>query len=150
MSLTLELPAEYGYTITVAAASLVLHVYHMILTSRARKASGIPYPNPYATAEQADKDPKAMTFNCAQRAHANYTENITPFIGSLLISSLAFPKASAALGGIWVLGRFWYAVGYTGSKGPKGRVPGFMMSAYSLMALNAMAVFTGVKLLPQF
>lgn len=150
MSLTLELPAEYGYTITVAATSLLLHMYHMTLTSRARKASGIPYPNAYATAEQADKDPKAMAFNCAQRAHANYTENITPFLGSLFISSLVFPRAGAALGGIWVLGRFWYAVGYTGSKGPKGRVQGFVMSAFSGMALQAMAVFAGVKFLPQF
>ncbi|RYO93594.1 hypothetical protein DL766_010517 [Monosporascus sp. MC13-8B] len=150
MSLTLELPAEYGYTITVAASSLLLHIYHAILAVGARRRSGIPYPNPYATAEQAEKDPKAMAFNCAQRAHANYTENITPFLGSLLISSLAFPRAGAALGAIWVVGRTWYAVGYTGRKGPPGRRPGFYLSFLSGMALSAMSVFASVKFLPQF
>ncbi|RYP55214.1 hypothetical protein DL769_010225 [Monosporascus sp. CRB-8-3] len=150
MSLTLELPAEYGYTIAVAATSLLLNTYHGYLTSRARRASGIPYPNSYATAEQAEKDPKAMVFNCTQRAHANYTENLTPFLGSLLISSLVFPRAGAALGGIWVLGRIWYAVGYTGSKGPKGRLPGYLMSTLSALSLSAMSIFTSVKLLPQF
>ncbi|RYP13997.1 hypothetical protein DL767_010467 [Monosporascus sp. MG133] len=150
MSMTLDLPAEYGYTITIAATSLLIHTYHAILTARARRASGIPYPNSYATAEQAAKDPKAMAFNCAQRAHANYTENLTPFLGSLLISSLVFPRAGAALGGIWVLGRTLYAAGYTGSKGPNGRLPGFYMSSLSWMALSAMAVFASVKFLPQF
>ncbi|RYO90232.1 hypothetical protein DL764_008469 [Monosporascus ibericus] len=150
MSLGLELPAEYGYAITVAAASLLLNPYHMILTTRARKASGIPYPNAYATAEQANKDPKAMAFNCAQRAHANYTENITPFLGFLLISSLEFPRAGAALGGIWVLGRIWYAMGYTGSNGPNGRRPGAYMGFFSSLGLLAMTVFASVKRLPQF
>ncbi|RYP79705.1 hypothetical protein DL770_006547 [Monosporascus sp. CRB-9-2] len=150
MSLTLELPAEYGYTIAVATTSLLVNTYHLFLTAGARKASGVLHPNAYATAEQANKDPKAMRFNCAQRAHAHYTEHITPFLGTLLISSLTFPRAGAALGGIWGLGRIWYAMGYTGSKGPKGRVPGFYMSALSELALTVMAVFTSIKLLPQF
>ncbi|RYP20087.1 hypothetical protein DL765_003013 [Monosporascus sp. GIB2] len=150
MSLTLELPAEYGYTITVAATSLLLHTYHGYLAARARRASGIPYPNAYATAEQAEKDPKAMAFNCAQRAHANYTENITPFLGSLLISSLAFPRAGAALGATWVLGRILYAVGYTGRKGPRGRIPGFYLSFLSGAALAVMSILASVKYLPQF
>ncbi len=35
-----------------------------MLTSSARKKSGIKYPNSYASAEQAEKDPKAFAFNC--------------------------------------------------------------------------------------
>lgn len=57
-----------SYTLTVAASSLLLNIYHMMLTSRARKGAGIAYPNAYASAEQAEKDPKAFKFNCAQRA----------------------------------------------------------------------------------
>ena len=37
---------------------------HMVLTSSARKAAKVPYPNCYATAEQAEKDPNAFKFNC--------------------------------------------------------------------------------------
>lgn len=59
---------QNSYTLTVAATSLLLNIYHMARASGARKAAGIPYPNPYATAEQAEKDPKAFAFNCAQRA----------------------------------------------------------------------------------
>lgn len=56
----------------------------------------------------------------AQRAHANFIENYISFVPALMISGLRFPVASAALGGIWVLGRVLYAAGYT-SSGPKGR-----------------------------
>ena len=44
------------------------NVYHFAKTGGARKAAQIPYPAPYATAEQAEKDPKAWAFNNAQRA----------------------------------------------------------------------------------
>jgi glutathione S-transferase len=37
---------------------------HGLLTSSARKKAGIKYPNSYASAEQAEKDPRAFTFNC--------------------------------------------------------------------------------------
>jgi glutathione S-transferase len=56
----------------------------------------------------------------AQRAHANFTENLTPFLGSLLIAGLKYPVFSASLGAVWSVARTVYALGYT-SKGPEGR-----------------------------
>lgn len=62
-----------------------------------------------------------MVPKTAQRAHANFTENLTPFLGELLISGLRYPTFAASLGGLWVFARVIYAIGYT-SKGPSGRV----------------------------
>ncbi|KAI1391290.1 membrane-associated proteins in eicosanoid and glutathione metabolism [Hypoxylon trugodes] len=146
-SYALQVPTEYGYVLTVAASSLFLNAVHVTLTVKARQASGLKYPTPYASQEQQEKDPKAYAFNCAQRAHANYTENLTPFLGALLISGLYFPTASAALGAAWVLGRLWYAIGYT-SSGPAGRGKGFALSILPAYALNVMAVIAGVKIIP--
>ncbi|KAI0881179.1 membrane-associated proteins in eicosanoid and glutathione metabolism [Annulohypoxylon maeteangense] len=147
MASSFQVPGEYGYVLTVAASSFFINTLHFVLTAKARKASGLGYPIPYASKEHAEKDPKAYAFNCAQRAHANYTENLTPFLGALLISGLYYPTASAALGATWVFGRFWYALGYT-SFGPQGRLKGFTLSVISDTALKIMAVIAGVKMLP--
>ncbi|KAH9999257.1 membrane-associated proteins in eicosanoid and glutathione metabolism [Xylariaceae sp. FL0662B] len=146
MSHALQVPGEYGYVLAAAASSLFINALHMVLVVKARKASGLKYPIPYASQEQAAKDPKAYAFNCAQRAHGNYTENLTPFLGALFISGLRFPIASAGLGAAWVFGRVWYAVGYS-SKGPQGRGGGFLIGYLSDLALKVMAVTAVVKLL---
>ncbi|KAL7625601.1 hypothetical protein AAE478_004821 [Parahypoxylon ruwenzoriense] len=146
-SYALQVPSEYGYVLTVAASSLFINTFHFVLTGTARRKSGLAYPIPYASQEQAAKDPNAYAFNCAQRAHSNYTENLTPFLGALLISGLYYPTASAALGAAWVFGRVWYAAGYTAS-GPKGRTKGFTVSAASDLALKIMAIVAGIKMLP--
>jgi glutathione S-transferase len=64
MAINITLPAEYGYVLLAATSSYFVNFYHIILTSKARKASGIKYPAAYATNEVADKDPKAFAFNC--------------------------------------------------------------------------------------
>lgn len=134
-----------SYVLAVAASSLFINTYHFVLTARARRASGIKLPNAYATHEQAEKDPKAHAFNCAQRAHSNFTENYTPFLGALLISGLRFPVPSAVLGAAFVFGRVWYAAGYT-SQGPKGRSKGFVTSVLSDALLKGLALWAGVQM----
>ena len=44
MAVNITLPAEYGYVLAAATSSYFVNFYHMILTSKARKASGIKYP----------------------------------------------------------------------------------------------------------
>ncbi|KXJ92832.1 hypothetical protein Micbo1qcDRAFT_160661 [Microdochium bolleyi] len=146
-TLTLQLPAEYGYVLAAATSSLFINVMHFVLTGDARKRAKIPYPNAYATAEQAAKDPAAYRFNCAQRAHANYTENLTPFLGALLIAGLSYPVYAAGLGATWTTGRAVYALGYTGA-GPKGRVVGSVVSSLSGFVLLGMSVASAIKFLP--
>lgn len=75
------------------------------------------YPSPF-------KVPLSLIqifFCCtAQRAHANFGENIISFLPALAIAGLSYPVASAALGATWIVGRILYVLGYTRS-GPKGR-----------------------------
>lgn len=63
-----------------------------------------------------------MRTSTAQRAHANFTENLTPFLGQLLLAGVRFPLLSAGLGAAWVVTRFMYAQGYA-TKGAKARAP---------------------------
>ncbi|KAK4147106.1 uncharacterized protein C8A04DRAFT_9259 [Dichotomopilus funicola] len=121
--MSIVLPNDYGYVLLAATSTFVVNIVHGFLTSSSRKAAGIKYPNSYASAEQAEKDPRAFTFNCAQRAHNNFTENLTPFLGALLIAGLKYPTLAASLGGAWSVSRVLFAIGYT-SKGPSGRIVG--------------------------
>ncbi|KXX78697.1 Microsomal glutathione S-transferase 3 [Madurella mycetomatis] len=142
--MAITLPDEYGYVLLAATSSFFLNTVHAVITSRRRKAASIPYPNSYATKEQADKDPKAFTFNCAQRAHANYTENLTPLLGQLFIAGLRYPVYAAALGTAWSAGRLLYLLGYTSARGPQGRIAGFGLAWLSDLALKGMAAWASV------
>ncbi|KAI8952641.1 membrane-associated proteins in eicosanoid and glutathione metabolism [Xylaria longipes] len=141
MSFVFEVPKEYGYVLAVATSTLFINTYHKLLSSVARKASGLKYPIPYATQEQADKDPKAFKFNLAQRAHANFGENLTPFLTGLLVAGLRYPTQATWAGSAWVVGRFAYAYAYT-KFGPNGRLPGYVVSQAGKLAVTIMAVLT--------
>ncbi|KAH0441603.1 hypothetical protein CcaCcLH18_01863 [Colletotrichum camelliae] len=147
MPMTLQVPDEYGYVLLVAASTFFINTTHALLTSKFRKASGLVYPVPYASNEAAEKDRKAYMFNCAQRAHANFTENQPSFLGALLISGLRFPVASAAVGAGWALSRLIYAFGYTSAAGPAGRVRGSIGSFLTDTALKFMALYTSVAMI---
>ena len=62
----------------------------------------------------------ASPFSSAQRAHANFSENLVPVVGELLIAGLRHPVLAAGLGATWSVGRVLYAYGYVNS-GPEGR-----------------------------
>jgi glutathione S-transferase len=47
----------------------------MFRTAKLRKASNIPYPNAYATHEQAEKDVNAYRFNCGK---SSFGLNLNP------------------------------------------------------------------------
>ncbi|CAN8095713.1 unnamed protein product [Discula destructiva] len=143
---TIQLPSEYGYVLLAAAGTAYVNQYHGIQTVKARKASGIGYPNTYATAEQAAADPAAYRLNCAQRAHANYVENLTPFIVNLLIAGLRFPVPAAIAGAGWLVSRVVYVKGYTSSVGPKGRTAGSIGQYLSLLPILGMAGYTAVQM----
>ncbi|TXC07472.1 hypothetical protein FocTR4_00003819 [Fusarium oxysporum f. sp. cubense] len=163
MSLVLELPAEYGFVLVAATSTFFINTLHVLLTSKARKRSGIKYPVAYASNELAEKDAEAFKFNCgsyhppptqpksqvltlsstAQRSHANFTENQISFLGALLISGLRFPVASAVLGAGWAFSRVFYAIGYSAG-GPKGRMGGSIGSFLCDTSLKCMAAYTSI------
>ncbi|KUI58877.1 Microsomal glutathione S-transferase 3 [Cytospora mali] len=143
----LEIPSDYGYVLLAAASSTFVNMWHSSRVSKFRYASGVAYPNAYASAEEAKEGTLAYRFNCAQRAHSNFTENLTPFLASLLIAGLRFPLVSAGLGFGWFVGRIMYTVGYVGS-GPKGRVAGAIVHNLCNLALSftgAYAAFTLIQ-----
>ncbi|KKY32973.1 putative microsomal glutathione s-transferase [Diaporthe ampelina] len=142
----LDISNDYGYVLLTAASTVFVNMWHATLTSKARKASGIGYPNAYATAEQARDSPAAYNLNCAQRAHANFTENLTPFMASLLISGTRYPVQSAVMGAGWLVSRIAYTAGYTSSNGPKGRLTGAIGHYLFGLSLALTACYTSVQM----
>ncbi|KAH7362928.1 hypothetical protein B0T11DRAFT_89120 [Plectosphaerella cucumerina] len=142
MVLTLTLPSEFGYVLLVATSSFFVNTVHSVVTSKHRKLSGLKYPIAYASNDLAEKDPKAYKFNCAQRAHNNYTENQISFLGALLISGLRYPVAAAGLGAAWVVARVAYVFGYTSDSGPKGRLTGGIVGSLVDAVLKLTALYT--------
>ncbi|KAH6603343.1 mapeg family [Trichoderma cornu-damae] len=142
MPLTLVLPDTYGFVLAAATSTFFANFLHAQRTAKLRHASKVAYPNAYASHEQAEKDPAAYKFNCAQRAHANFVENQPSAVGALLIAGLNFPLASAILGAAWTFGRVLYLYGYTSSAGPKGRSSGAAVAGLADVALKFMAAYT--------
>ena len=63
-----------------------------------------------------------MNFNKAQRIHLNYMESISQVLAMMLICGLYYTRTTAIWGGIYVLARILFQVGYA-LFGPKGRMP---------------------------
>ncbi|PVZ97752.1 hypothetical protein BB558_006284 [Smittium angustum] len=101
----------------------------------ARVKYGVEYPDMgsgrYA-AKLSDKDWKE--FNNIMRTQQNYVEQLPICISSVLIGGLFYPKMSAVLGGIYILGRAVYSFGYS-RFGPQGRWAGVLMVDLSLLGL---------------
>ncbi|KAK4609200.1 Microsomal glutathione S-transferase 3 [Fulvia fulva] len=144
----LILPDTYGYTALLAVGVIPLMSFLQGTTvTTFRKAANVPYPNPYATAEQCKSSQEAYQFNCAQRAHGNLLENMPQTIAMLLFAGLFYPTATPVLGAVWVVGRVLYAYGYITSKeGGKGRNVGGMFWIAQL-GLLGLCVSAGLKLL---
>ncbi|KAH6636857.1 hypothetical protein F5144DRAFT_568953 [Chaetomium tenue] len=141
--MSITLPSDYGYVLLATTSTFFVNIVHGFLTSRTRKAAGIKYPTSYASAEVAEKDPRAYAFNCAQRAHNNFTENLTPFLGALLVAGLKYPVFAASLGGAWSFARVLFAVGYT-SNGPQGRIVGSALGSLINLTLIGTSVYTAL------
>ncbi|CUS11861.1 unnamed protein product [Tuber aestivum] len=139
------IPQEYSYVLAGLFATTLVSQYHILMVGGARKASKVPYPNAYASAEEAIKDKEKFRFNCAQRAHSNYLENLAVVLPSFLASAVQYPTASSSLLGIWLVGRIVYARGYVGSQhnsSGKGRYKG----VFSYIGLIGLAVTTGMSM----
>ncbi|KAJ9113504.1 hypothetical protein QFC20_001855 [Naganishia adeliensis] len=133
---SLVLPTNYAYVALTAAGTLWLNLYQVLTVSKARKAAGLKYPIYMAENSVAEKDPKAYKFNCCQRAHANTLENVPTFLFALLYSGLYYPRAAAALGALWLVGRFLYTVGYATGQPERRNKSGGIVHNIGLMLLS--------------
>ncbi|KAI7784688.1 microsomal glutathione s-transferase [Diaporthe eres] len=146
----LDISNDYGYVLLAAASTVFVNIWHGTQTVKARKASGIGYPNTYATDEQAKASPAAFQLNCGKscpssRAHANFTENLTPFMATLLIAGTRYPVQAAVMGAGWLVSRIVYTAGYT-SNGPKGRMAGSAGHYLFGLSLALTACYTSVQM----
>lgn len=119
---------------------------HTFNAGALRKAAQVAYPMTYAPAEREDLE--AIRFNCAQRAHANFTENHTSFLAALLLSGVHFPRTAASLGLLWSFSRYMYMRGYsTGEKDGRGRYrSGGMLFHLSWLGCIGLTVYSGVAM----
>merc|ERR1711893_168708 len=132
---SIHLDKEHGYVMLVVAGTFLLNLWQMLMVGRARKRFNVMYPKMYSE----DKE----HFNCYQRAHQNYLENLPLFIALVILSSLYMPKYAAVLGGVWLVARAIYALGYyTGN--PKNRIYGFLISKFlSELPMLVMTIMAG-------
>lgn len=122
MPFALTVPDGYGYTAAIALGAIPLLILAQgFVVVKCRVAAKIPYPNTYATAEQAKASKEAYKFNCAQRAHANLLENSSQTMLTLLFAGLFYPTATMYLGAIWVAMRALFAYGYITSEKANGQ-----------------------------
>ncbi|CAG8734872.1 23084_t:CDS:2, partial [Gigaspora rosea] len=142
-----EIPSEYGYVIVTGFVSTILTGYLGFKAGGYRKKANVPYPYMYATKEEAEQDRNKLIFNCYQRAHQNTLENYPQFLLTLMVGGLKHPIISSVGGGIWILGRLFYAWGYhTGE--PSKRSRGFF-SYIGVLALVGTTISTAISLLKQ-
>ena len=91
----------------------------------------------------SDKHP---IFNCYQRAHQNTLEMIPFVLVMLLLGGLRHPLVASATGGVFLIARIIYSLGYyTGD--PKGRLPGFIATLLCMIVLFGCSVSTAAGLL---
>jgi glutathione S-transferase len=115
-----------------------------------RAEAKVPYPNAYASAESiaaasGDKKMRMYIFNCAQRAHQNYLENLPILLTGVLVGGLRHPLIAVGLGVGWMVFRIVYFIGYTRTdkKDGIGRMQGasFWAFQFSLLGLLAKTAF---------
>ncbi|KAI1318112.1 Microsomal glutathione S-transferase 3 [Mortierella claussenii] len=120
---TITLAPEYGYVVAVSVVSAVLVLFFGARVTNYRKVAKVPLPFMYADASECKEDHQKYIFNCYQRVHQNTLEGFSAYLATLLLAGIEYPIASAALGGVWCLGRIFYYIGYT-SGNPSARMMG--------------------------
>jgi glutathione S-transferase len=114
----------YNWTALVTLLAILLYMFASVRVSRARMKYGVKLP---ATSGNAD-------FERVFRAHMNMLEFMPVFLPSLWLFAIYVSDAiAAAIGAVWIVGRFVYMVGYAKSVPQRG--PGF---AIQLLAASAL------------
>jgi len=112
MVITLVLPDRFEYVAVAGLASVFLTLWQGNLVYKQRKVAGIRYPQMYAEKEEMTSNSEAYVFNNLQRAHQNTLESYPQFLFCMLATGLKYPTYAATAGGVWVLGRILFTLGY--------------------------------------
>ncbi|OMH85369.1 Microsomal glutathione S-transferase 3 [Zancudomyces culisetae] len=138
-----DLHGDYRYNILAASGMLLQCQIAAIICGRMRRKYKVEYPDMgCGRFSKKLSDKEWVEFNSAVRVHQNYVEQLPIAVGSVLIGGLYFPKITAAIGGMYVIGRGLFAHGYI-QFGPKGRMTGAILQNLCAMA-NTVACFVGI------
>ena len=61
-------------------------------------------------------------FNCAQRVHQNNVEHLSWTLPVFFINGIFFPRFTVAMGGVVLVGRELYRIGYMSPEGPTSKI----------------------------
>ncbi|PWN96591.1 membrane-associated proteins in eicosanoid and glutathione metabolism [Tilletiopsis washingtonensis] len=142
-AIVFSLPPAYPAVLGVAVSTVFLNIWQNFLVGSARRASGIKYPQIYAEQAELAAEAEAVSapekrvkyiFNCTQRAHQNTLESLPGFLTVLAVASTRHARVAAWLGGLFVVGRAVYTVGYIQGD-PRKRMPGSILSLIPMLGL---------------
>jgi glutathione S-transferase len=142
MSALSLLPKEYGYVFAVLGGSFFMNAFLTVKVALARKKYNVQYPALYA----APGSKYEQEFNCVQRGHQNMLESYSLVMLQMSVTGLAYPITAAAFGGIWVIGRVIYGVGYA-TGGPGGRYLGVLIAKMGELPLAFMTMKVGYEMI---
>jgi glutathione S-transferase len=127
------MPKEASFTALITSLALVLYMVLTINVGRARVKFDVQPPNTTGN----------PNFERVLRVQQNTLEHMLPFLTALwLFSLLVDPKIGAALGGVWILGRIFYAWGYY--QEAKKRGPGFGIAILAQLSLILGSVYGAI------
>jgi uncharacterized membrane protein YecN with MAPEG domain len=115
---------SYSYTAIVTLLALLVYIWMIMRVPAARR--------------KVDIWPPAMTgdplLERTIRVQANTLEWLPVFLPALWLFAISWDdKIAAGLGVVWILGRIWYAIGYSAEASKRG--PGFGIQFLATAAL---------------
>jgi len=96
-------PRYYGFVVATGIGSWMLNFHLAQNVMKARKEYRVEYPAMYSDNNK---------FNCIQRAHQSYLENLPSFLFFLLVGGMECPISAAIGGSLFLVGKFVSARGY--------------------------------------
>ncbi|EIN14017.1 membrane-associated proteins in eicosanoid and glutathione metabolism [Punctularia strigosozonata HHB-11173 SS5] len=142
MSNAIVLPEKFSYVAAAGLSTVYLCVWQTFRVGRARKASGIQYPQVYAEKAEAQASKAAQVFNCTQRAHQNTLEALPLALTMTLITGLKYPEVASGLCATWVFGRIFYTINYSKGDASKRGSGLAALGSVSLLGLLVASTWT--------
>lgn len=128
-------------------ASCYMAQYLAGAVARARSTYGLPLPYMYPdTGNKEGEISNPAAFMAVVRGHENFMEFLPGLLAIVLCTAVFIgePATAGVLGLVWVLSRYFYAIGYA-SGNVKGRVPGFFISLLAFFTLLGNGAFFFAK-----